>query len=53
MLNEIFSAYGTMTKCKLLMSNGRSKGLAFIEYETHAEAAAAVEGEHGNSHCGR
>jgi len=42
-----------MTKCKLLSANGRSRGIAFVEYESNAEAVAAVEAENGNTHCGR
>jgi len=53
MLSEIFGQYGTMTKCKLLMANGRSRGIAFVEYETHDQAKAAMEAENGNTHCGR
>jgi len=52
-LNETFGKYGTMTKCKLLMANGRSRGIAFVEYESNAEAQAAVDAENGNTHCGR
>ena len=31
-----------MTKCKLIMSGGQSKGIAFVEYEKEAEAAVAL-----------
>lgn len=53
MLSEIFGQYGTMTKCKLLMSNGRSRGIAFVEYESADQAQAAVDNENGNTHAGR
>ena len=53
MLAEIFGKYGTMTKCKLVEANGHSRGIAFIEYDNHASAAAAVAGENENTHCGR
>lgn len=53
MLAEIFGKYGTMTKCKLVEANGRSRGIAFVEYDNHASAAAAVAGEHESTHCGR
>merc|ERR1711957_838816 len=53
MLSGIFGVYGTMTKCKLLTANGRSRGIAFVEYESHAEAKAAMDAENGATHCGR
>ena len=53
MLHGIFSKYGTMTKCKLVMKDGQSRGIAFIEYEKHSEAAKALAGENGANHCGR
>jgi nucleolin len=52
-LQEIFGKYGTMTKCKLVMSNGRSKGIAFVEYDNHESAQKAVDAENGNTHFGR
>ena len=42
-----------MTKCKLMQAGGRSRGIAFVEYETHASAAKAVAGENGQTHSGR
>ena len=53
MLYEIFSKYGTLTKTKLIQKDGRSRGIAFVEYENHADAAKALAAENGNSHCGR
>ena len=53
MLYEIFSKYGTMTKTKLVSKDGRSRGIAFVEYETHENAQKALTAENGNSHCGR
>lgn len=52
-LSGIFSKYGQPSKVKLLMQNGRSRGIAFVEYETGAEAAAAAEGENEQEHYGR
>ena len=53
MLYTIFGKYGEMTKCKLVMKDGQSRGIAFIEYGTHAEAAKALAGENGKDHAGR
>jgi len=52
-LAEIFGKYGTMTKCKLVEAGGRSRGIAFIEYDNHDSAAAALAGENGAEHMGR
>lgn len=51
MLLEIFSKYGTTSKCKLVMKDGQSQG--FIEYEKHSEAAKALAAENGANHFGR
>mgnify|MGYP001025013442 CR=1 FL=1 len=53
MLHTIFSKYGAMAKCKLVEAGGRSRGIAFIEYEKAADAAKAKKGEDGQEHCGR
>jgi len=42
-LREHFEKFGTLTKCKLLMGGGRSKGKAFIEFAEHADAKKAQE----------
>jgi len=42
-----------MTKCKLVMAGDRSRGIAFVEYDNHESAAKAVQGENGQTHCGR
>ena len=34
-LRAFFSPYGELVKCKLIMSQGRSKGKAFLEYADH------------------
>lgn len=49
-LSTIFGKYGTMTKCKLVQQNGRSRGIAFVEYENASSARKAIEGENGSSH---
>lgn len=47
-LEEHFGKYGTVTSCFLPMDekNARPKGFGFINYETHEEAAAAIENLH-------
>lgn len=52
-LNKIFGKYGTMTKCKLIQQNGRSRGIAFVEYDNAASAKKAVDAENGSTHKGR
>lgn len=41
-LRAHFEQFGTLTKCKLIMSGGRSKGLGFVEFENHADAKKAL-----------
>jgi nucleolin len=53
MLAKIFGKYGKMSKCKLIQQNGRSRGIAFIEYESAASAKKALDAENGQSHAGR
>lgn len=52
-LRAHFEKYGALTKVKLIMSGGRSKGIAFIEYEHAKDAHTAVEAENGNYLDGR
>lgn len=52
-LGEIFGKYGTMTKCKLVQQNGRSRGIAFVEYENADSARKAISSENNSSHMGR
>lgn len=42
-----------MTKCKLVQQNGRSRGIAFVEYENAESARKAIASENGSSHMGR
>jgi nucleolin len=42
-----------MTKCKLVQANGRSRGIAFIEYESASSARKAIDAENGANHMGR
>ena len=52
-LKKIFGKFGSMTKCKLVMQNGRSRGIAFIEYEIASSAKKAIDSENGATHMGR
>lgn len=44
-LQEMFAQYGNVTSVKLITDRmtGRSKGIAFVEFATEEEAAAAIE----------
>lgn len=53
MLHQHFGKHGDLTKVKLIMAGGRSKGIAFIEYSTHKQAFKALKAENGNSLDGR
>lgn len=54
-LSEKFSAYGTVESTKLITdrSTGRSKGFAFVEMSTDAEAEAAIDALNGTDYDGR
>jgi len=52
-LADIFGKYGKMAKCKLVQQNGRSRGIAFVEYENAESAQKAISAENGSSHEGR
>ena len=52
-LAKIFGKYGNMTKCKLVQAHGRTRGIAFVDYDNHASAAKAIAGENGATHMGR
>lgn len=41
-LHNFFGQHGELAKCKLIQSGGRSKGKAFIEFNDHATARAAL-----------
>ncbi|KAJ4972182.1 hypothetical protein NE237_005281 [Protea cynaroides] len=48
-LNEMFSKYGNITSCKVVMSlDGKSKGYGFVQFESEASANAAVEKLNGS-----
>lgn len=44
-LEELFAQHGQLVEAKLVTDrmSGRSKGIAFVEYSTEEEAAAAME----------
>ncbi len=54
-LRELFAEYGTITQIKLVTDRytGRSRGIAFVEFETEDEAAAAIEALHEYEFDGR
>lgn len=47
MLTPLFQPYGTLLEIKIMRdSQGRSKGCAWVRYETQAQAQAAIEALH-------
>lgn len=54
-LVDQFSQCGRVESAKVIMDrdSGRSKGFAFVEMSTDAEAAAAISKFHGQDHEGR
>ena len=54
-LQQAFGAFGAVTSAKVMMDrdSGRSKGFAFVEMASDAEAQAAIEGMNGQSLEGR
>lgn len=54
-LREIFGAFGTLVDVHLVTDkfSGRSKGFAFVEYETEEEAQAAITEMSGKDIDGR
>jgi RNA recognition motif-containing protein len=54
-LEEIFAQYGQLVSVSLITDrmSGRSKGFAFVEYETEEAAQAAVDGAEGMEVDGR
>ncbi len=54
-LEQLFSQFGTVTYAQVMMDRdtGRSKGFAFVEMSTDAEAQAAISGLHEQPHDGR
>ena len=54
-IRQIFEPYGTVTSCNLIMDKftGKSRGFAFVEMSSPAEASKAIAAEHGKDHDGR
>ncbi|WP_353235037.1 RNA-binding protein [Diaphorobacter ruginosibacter] len=54
-LTQAFSEFGAVSSAKLVMDreSGRSKGFAFVEMQTEAEAQAAINALDGASVDGR
>lgn len=54
-LEEWFSPYGTVQSAQVIADRdtGRSKGFAFVEMNTDAEAQAAIQGLNDQEHDGR
>lgn len=55
LLQQKFSEFGTVNSAKVMMDrdSGRSKGFAFVEMSSDAEAQAAIRGMNGQSVDGR
>ena len=51
-IRELFSQHGEVTDCHLVMDRetGRSRGFAFVEMSTDAQAKAAIQALDGFSH---
>lgn len=54
-LEQLFSQYGSVQSAKIIMDrdSGQSKGFAFVEMSTDAEAKAAIDGLNGTELQGR
>jgi len=54
-LENMFAAYGTVQSAKVIMDRdtGRSKGFAFVEMSSDAEAQAAIDALNGKEVEGR
>ncbi len=54
-LEALFSPFGTVESAQVIVDrdSNRSKGFAFVEMSTEAEAHAAIEGLNGRNHDGR
>lgn len=42
-LCEFFSEFGTITSCKIVIQDGKSKGYGFVQYDCQESANSAIE----------
>ncbi|XP_057831145.1 uncharacterized protein LOC131041912 isoform X2 [Cryptomeria japonica] len=52
-LHEIFSNFGNILSCKVVMEDGKSKGYGFVHFESEEAAAAAIENVNGTEIQGK
>jgi RNA recognition motif-containing protein len=54
-LEAIFSPHGAVVEASVVTDRdtGRSRGFGFVQMESDADAAAAIEAENGKEHGGR
>src|SRR5438309_859107 len=54
-LEQLFSKFGSVQSSQVIQDRdtGRSKGFAFVEMSSDAEAQAAIQGLNGHDHDGR
>jgi len=54
-LEQLFAGHGTVESASVITdrSTGQSKGFAFVEMSSDAEAGAAIAALDGKDHCGR
>ena len=54
-LEQWFTQYGTVQSAQVIQDRdmGRSKGFGFVEMDTDAQAAAAIQGLNDHEHDGR
>jgi len=42
-LHDVFSKFGTITSCKVVVQDGKSKGHGFVQYDNQESANTAIE----------
>lgn len=54
-LGDLFATFGTVESAKIITDrdSGRSKGFAFVEMQSEADAATAIEKLNGTDQLGR
>lgn len=53
MLNEFFGEFAEVVRSRVVLKNGRSRGIAFVEFKSHKDAKAALEGGNEKELAGR